>query len=69
MKLTHYSDAALVTVGVIVGTLALYGLVLALGPWLMFWSLNTILGLTIPFTLKTWFAGIVLLGLFASSKK
>ena len=33
------------------------------GPCLSIWAVNTLFGLTIPFTLKTWFAALVLTGL------
>lgn len=44
-------------------------LVLALiivGPLLTIWSLNTLFGLTIAYTLKTWFAAMVLGGIIGS---
>ncbi len=34
----------------------------ALGPLLTLWSINTLFGLTIPYTLKTWFATLWLVG-------
>jgi hypothetical protein len=30
------------------------------GPFLLIWSLNTLFGLAIPFTFKTWFASLIL---------
>ena len=47
-------------------------LLIIFGPFLSIWAVNTLFGLTIPFTLKTWFAAIVLGGLVsgrASSSK
>ncbi len=43
--------------------IGIVGLVIAFGPLLSIWSVNTLFGLTIPFTLKTWFAALVLGGL------
>ena len=37
--------------------------VAALGPLLVIWSLNTLFALTIPFTLETWSA-VIILGMF-----
>ena len=33
-----------------------------IGPFLFIWSVNTLFGLTIGYTLKNWFAGLILLG-------
>ena len=47
-------------------------LLIIFGPFLSIWAVNTLFGLTIPFTLKTWLAAIVLGGLVsgrASSSK
>ena len=54
------------------GTLALGFILLIftliiIGPILLIWSLNTLFGLSIPFTLKTWCASLILGG--AVSKK
>jgi hypothetical protein len=38
-------------------------LLIIFGPFLSIWAVNTLFGLTIPFTLKTWFAALVLGGL------
>lgn len=32
------------------------------GPLISIWSINTLFGLTIPYTLKTWFATLWLIG-------
>jgi hypothetical protein len=32
------------------------------GPFLIIWAVNTLFSLTIPFTLKTWFAVLILHG-------
>jgi hypothetical protein len=37
---------------------------LIFGPLLLIWSLNTLFGLTIAYTLKTWFATMLLAGVF-----
>jgi len=37
--------------------------VAALGPLLVIWSLNTLFAFTIPFTLETWSA-VIILGMF-----
>jgi hypothetical protein len=37
--------------------------VAALGPLLVIWSLNTLFALTIPFTIETWSA-VIILGMF-----
>lgn len=36
------------------------------GPLLAIWSLNTLFGLSIAYTLKTWFAVLVLSGIVGS---
>ncbi len=36
-------------------------------PLAVIWSLNTLFGLTIPFTFKTWCATMVLVGVFTAS--
>jgi len=38
-------------------------LLIIFAPFLSIWAVNTLFGLTIPFTLKTWFAALVLGGL------
>ena len=43
-------------------------LLIIFGPFLMIWSINTLFGLTIPFTLKTWLAALILGG-SASARK
>ena len=32
-----------------------------IGPFIFIWSVNTLFGLTIGYTLKNWFAGLILL--------
>lgn len=44
------------------GIFVLVILCVVFGPFLMIWSVNTLFGLTIPFTLKTWFAALILGG-------
>ncbi len=41
---------------------------IALGPLALLWSLNTLFGLGIAYTLKTWVAALLLGGTVASSK-
>jgi hypothetical protein len=41
--------------------------VIAFGPLLTIWALNTLFGLGIAFTAKTWFAVVILGGLFSAS--
>ena len=46
--------------------------VLIVGPLLAIWSLNTLFGLGIAYSIKTWFAALVLAGIVgksSSSKK
>jgi len=43
-------------------------LAVVFGPLLTIWSLNTLFGLTIPYTLKTWFATLFLAGVVGGSK-
>lgn len=33
------------------------------GPWLLFWAIGVLFGVTIPLTFKTWLAAVVFLGL------
>lgn len=42
--------------------LVILGLFVIFGPLLAIWSVNTLFGLTIPYTLKTWFAAFWLTG-------
>ena len=42
---------------------SLLALVLAIAPWLLFWSVGVLTGFSIPFTFKTWLAAVVFLGL------
>ena len=37
-------------------------------PFIIIWSLNTLFALAIPYTIKTWFAMLILANLFSSSK-
>lgn len=39
-----------------------------LGPLALIWSLNTLFGLTIAYTFKTWLAALIIGGAFGSSK-
>lgn len=41
-------------------------LVLVFGPLVLIWALNTLFGLAIAYTLKTWLAALLLGGLFSS---
>lgn len=43
-------------------------LVLVGAPLLLIWCVNTLLGVTIPYTVKYWFAALMILMLFNSSK-
>lgn len=52
----------------IFGFVALIVLLIAFGPLLTIWALNTLFPvLAIPYTLETWFAVIVVGGLFRTS--
>ena len=42
---------------------------LVFGPLLSIWALNTLFGLGIAYTLKTWFAALVLGGIVAGGGK
>lgn len=60
------TDSAVVLIFIIAILLIIFG------PFLSIWAVNTLFGLTIPFTLKTWFAALILGGLVsgrASSSK
>ena len=48
---------------VIVGIVLLIVLVVVFAPLLTIWSLNTLFGLTITYTIKTWLAALVLGGI------
>lgn len=47
--------------------MVLIPLVLVVGPLLSIWALNTLFGLAIPYTLKTWASALILAGLVSSS--
>ena len=56
----------------IVGLLTLIALIIALiifTPTLVIWSLNTLFGLVIPYTLKTWFAMLIVCGVLSPTVK
>lgn len=44
-------------------------ILIAIGPWFVIWALNTLFLLSIPFTLKTWAATLVLTVMIASNRK
>jgi len=52
---------------VIVGLVILIVLVVVFAPLLIIWSLNTLFGLTITYTIKTWLAALVLGALVGGS--
>ena len=52
---------------VIVGLVILIVLVVVFAPLLTIWSLNTLFGLTITYTIKTWLAALVLGALVGGS--
>lgn len=54
--------AALIVVALIVS-------VIAFGPLLIIWSLNTLFSLGIAYSLKTWFAALILGGVVGSTGK
>lgn len=41
---------------------------IVLGPWLLIWSLNTLLGTSLELTFWTWLAGFILIVLFRGKK-
>lgn len=49
-----------------IGVMAVIGILflIVLGPLLAIWSLNTLFGLSIAYTLKTWVAALLLGGAF-----
>lgn len=56
--------------GFAVGVILLIIAVIILGPLLTIWALNTLFPvLAIPYSLKTWFAVIIIGGLFKSTVK
>ena len=53
----------------VLGGLFLIALAIAaivFGPWALVWALNTLFALTIPYTLKTWAAALLLSAPFVS---
>jgi hypothetical protein len=44
------------------GFLVLFALLLALAPYSIIWSVNTLVGTAIPFTFATWLATTILVG-------
>lgn len=50
-----------------VAGLALVALVVVGIPWLYLWSVGVLTGYYIPFTLKTWFATLVVTSIFSPS--
>jgi hypothetical protein len=46
----------------IIGLCILVFCILVFGPFLFIWSLNTLFGLGIEYSLSTWFAALVLCG-------
>jgi len=48
--------------------LVLFVLIIIFGPLLAIWSLNALFGLGIAYSLKTWFAALVLMGIVGGSK-
>lgn len=61
---TGISGATMAIIGLILLTIVL----IAVGPLLTIWSLNTLFGLGIAYTFKTWLAALFL-GLLLSSSK
>ena len=60
MKMATVRDAGLIAA--FGGTaIALWAVVLAVGPWLLFWSVGVLTGFVVPFTAKTWLAAVVFL--------
>jgi hypothetical protein len=53
----------------IIAVLIIVLLLLVFGPILTIWSLNTLFGLAIPYTFKTWFAALFLAGVVSGSAK
>ncbi len=47
----------------IVGLVLLIVLAVVFGPLLAIWSINTIFGLSVPYTMKTWAAALFLSGM------
>lgn len=47
-------------IGALIGSVLLVIIIVILGPLGVIWSLNTLFGLTIPFTLNTWAASACL---------
>ena len=48
--------------------IALVLLVIVCGPLASIWAVNTLFGLTIPFTFETWAASLILTGAITSRK-
>jgi len=42
-------------------------LLIVFGPFLTIWAINTLFGLVIPYTLKTWAASLILTGTFGKA--
>lgn len=43
-------------------------LLIVYGPLISIWALNTLFGLAIPYTLKTWFASLWIAGIVGGTK-
>lgn len=57
--------------GVVGGTIVIAVLLigmLCIAPWLLFWSIETLFGIVIPFTMWNWLAAVVLLSLVRGGK-
>ena len=50
--------------GYIVGVLAIFAILITVGPLLILWSINTLFGLGIAYNVKTWAATLILASAF-----
>lgn len=44
------------------------GLLFCIAPWLLFWSVETLFGVVVPFSFVNWLAAVVLLSLVRGGK-
>lgn len=57
-----------VEVGTVLGFLLLVLIIIGCIPLLVLWALNTLFSLNIPYTVHTWCAAVIILGLIPASK-
>ena len=56
------------TLGAVTAAIVIMAVVLTLGPLILIWGLNTLLGLTIQFTFWNWLAGLAIIAVLRGGK-